>query len=74
MTRIEVRDELNGIQYLIETIQNKFEKLINEDCVNPSFRDRLHKANGHLGEAIDQMHFAKHIVNSMDAVNSPQSE
>lgn len=74
MTRTEVRDELNGIQYLIETIQDKFGKLINEDCVNPSFRDRLHKANDHLSEAIDQMHFAKQIIDFMNAVNSPQSE
>lgn len=62
MTETEVRDELNGIQYLIEIVQNRFNKLINEDCVNPKFRDRLHKANDCLNESLDQMHFAKHTI------------
>ena len=62
MTETEVRDELNGIQYMIEIVQGKFMKLINEDCVNPKFRTRLHKANDCLDEALDQMHFAKHTI------------
>ena len=62
MTETEVRDELNGIQYMIEIVQGKFMKLINEDCVNPKFRDRLHKADDCLDEALDQMHFAKHTI------------
>ena len=62
MTEIEIRDELNGIQYMIEIVQNRFVKLINEDCVNPSFRGRINKADNCLDEALDQMHFAKHII------------
>ena len=62
MTETEVRDELIGIQYMIEIVQNRFIKLINEDCVNPKFRDRIHKADSCLDEALDQMHFAKHTI------------
>ena len=62
MTRFEIIYELDGIQYMIKAMSNKLDNLINQSCVNPSFRTRLHKADNCLDEALDQMHFAKHII------------
>lgn len=74
MTRIEIRDELEGIKYLLETAQGRINEAANQECVNPSFRFRLRKAEERIDDALDQMHFAKHEINDLIFLNSDKDK
>ena len=65
MTRFEIIYELDGIQYMIKAMSNKLDNLINQSCVNPSFRTRLHKVNDKIDDISDHIYFAKLILNDL---------
>ena len=65
MTRTEIMYELDGIQYTIKVMCSRLSNLVNQSCVNPSFRTRIHNANDKISDMSDHIYFAKLILNDL---------